>query len=203
MTDQTLRREIAEALLARIKQAVVEPARPWSGATTSLLAATEYDLADAVLAVRDAARQATGQPAADEAPFPACGSHSLPISTGELVRCVLVTGHAGQCQSATDFPYVSWPNPSNGVWNPAAGLAACGCGEPGTSGVVHRPDGPCYVDDTAAGLAAPTNHDTETRAAVLREAADAIDATFTGFGIDRYVRHGADLLRRMAAGAES
>ncbi|MDR3082322.1 MAG: hypothetical protein LBV60_15595 [Streptomyces sp.] len=36
------------------------------------------------------------------------------------------------------------------------------------------------------------------RAAVLREAADAIDATFTGFGIDRYVRHGAALLRRMA-----
>lgn len=62
MTDQNLRREIAEALLARIKQAVVEPAMPWGGPIGSLLAATEYDLADtvlAVLAVRDAARQTT------------------------------------------------------------------------------------------------------------------------------------------------
>ncbi|MEU5580978.1 hypothetical protein ABZ791_30340 [Streptomyces huasconensis] len=40
------------------------------------------------------------------------------------------------------------------------------------------------------------------RAAVLREAADAIDAAFPGFGIDRYVRHGADLLRRMADEAQ-
>ncbi|MFC8985156.1 hypothetical protein [Streptomyces sp. NPDC057115] len=36
------------------------------------------------------------------------------------------------------------------------------------------------------------------RAAVLREAADAIDATFTGPGLDRYTRYGADLLRRLA-----
>lgn len=51
----------------------------------------------------------------------------------------------------------------------------------------------------AAGLDA-TQPATD-RAAILREAADAIDATYTGFGIDRYVRHGADLLRRMAEDA--
>ena len=87
-----------------------------------------------VSATEDAARQAAAQPAAAEVTFPACGSHSLPISTGEVVRCVLVTGHAGQCQSATEHPYVSWPNPSNVAW--------------------HR----------AARLAAPTNHTTEQRA---------------------------------------
>jgi hypothetical protein len=36
------------------------------------------------------------------------------------------------------------------------------------------------------------------RAAVLRDAAERIDATFTGPGIDRYTRYGADLLRRVA-----
>ena len=41
-------------------------------------------------------------------------------------------------------------------------------------------------------------HQAEVRAAVLREAADAIDATFTGPDRDRYARYGADLLRRMA-----
>ncbi|WP_338699151.1 hypothetical protein V2W30_22535 [Streptomyces sp. Q6] len=40
------------------------------------------------------------------------------------------------------------------------------------------------------------------RAAVLLEAAAAIDATFTGPGNDRYVRYGADLLRRMADEAQ-
>jgi hypothetical protein len=40
------------------------------------------------------------------------------------------------------------------------------------------------------------------RAAVLREAADAIDATFTGPGLDRYTRYGADLLRRTADQAQ-
>ncbi len=39
------------------------------------------------------------------------------------------------------------------------------------------------------------------RAAVLLEGADAIDATFTGPGLDRYTRYGADLLRRNAASA--
>lgn len=40
------------------------------------------------------------------------------------------------------------------------------------------------------------------RPAVLREGADAIDATFTGPGSDRYVRYGADLLRRLADEAQ-
>ena len=42
-----------------------------------------------------------------------CGSLSLPTYSGEVVRCVLATGHERQCQSATEYPYVSWPNPSN------------------------------------------------------------------------------------------
>lgn len=45
-----LRDRIAAALLARIKQATVSKLRPYDG-LTSLLAANEYDLADAVLAV--------------------------------------------------------------------------------------------------------------------------------------------------------
>lgn len=36
------------------------------------------------------------------------------------------------------------------------------------------------------------------RSAVLGEAADAIDATYTGPGTDQYTRYGANLLRRMA-----
>lgn len=40
------------------------------------------------------------------------------------------------------------------------------------------------------------------RDAVFREGAEAIDATFTGPGDDRYVRFGADLLRRMADEAQ-
>ncbi|MFE1903839.1 hypothetical protein ACFW96_09225 [Streptomyces gardneri] len=43
-----------------------------------------------------------------------CGSRSLPTYSGEVVRCVLHVGHAKQCQSAAEHPYVSWPNPSNG-----------------------------------------------------------------------------------------
>jgi hypothetical protein len=50
-TDQTaLRNRIAAALLARIKQATVSKARP-ADALTSLFAANEFDLADAVLPV--------------------------------------------------------------------------------------------------------------------------------------------------------
>ncbi|TXS63817.1 hypothetical protein [Streptomyces sp. sk2.1] len=46
-----------------------------------------------------------------------CGSRSLPTYAQGVLRCVLATRHAGPCQSATRFPYVSWPNPSYGVWN--------------------------------------------------------------------------------------
>jgi hypothetical protein len=46
-----------------------------------------------------------------------CGSRSLPTYSGEVVRCVLTARHAGQCQSAAEYPYVSWPNPASGVWN--------------------------------------------------------------------------------------
>lgn len=50
-TDRaTLRERIAAALLARIKQATVSKTQPFDG-MTSLLAANEFDLADAVLAV--------------------------------------------------------------------------------------------------------------------------------------------------------
>lgn len=50
---------------------------------------------------------------------------------------------------------------------------------------------------SAADLPAPAD-----RPAVLREGADAIDATFTGPDTDRYVRYGADLLRRLADEAQ-
>ena len=71
VTDQTLRRNIAEALLARAKQGMAVPLASQGGPTTSLFGADEYDLADAVLAVlavRDAARQAAGQPVAAKKP---------------------------------------------------------------------------------------------------------------------------------------
>lgn len=65
---------------------------------------------DVVAGIRDAARAASGQ----QPETTPCGSRSLPLSTGEVVRCVLHVGHAAQCQSAVEWPYVSWPNPSNG-----------------------------------------------------------------------------------------
>jgi hypothetical protein len=50
--DRDLRQRVAAALLTRIKQAVVPaPDRLWPGQIGSLLAATEYDLADVALAV--------------------------------------------------------------------------------------------------------------------------------------------------------
>lgn len=66
-------------------------------------------LAETGLRVMDALDGATGQQP--------CGSRSLPTYSGEVVRCVLTVGHAGQCQSAAEYPYVSWPNPASGVWN--------------------------------------------------------------------------------------
>jgi hypothetical protein len=53
--------------------------------------------------------------------------------------------------------------------------------------------------DRAERIEAEVQRLTADRAAVLREAADAIDAAFTGRDLDRYTRYGADLLRRMAA----
>ena len=56
----------------------------------------------------------------------ACGGRSVPTYSGQVVPCVLSTGHAGPCQSAAEFPYVAWPNPSHGVWNrdPAPGAGS-------------------------------------------------------------------------------
>ncbi|MFJ9029780.1 hypothetical protein ACIRQP_14850 [Streptomyces sp. NPDC102274] len=42
-----------------------------------------------------------------------CESRSMPNQQHGVVHCVLTAGHAGQCQSATEYPYVSWPNPSD------------------------------------------------------------------------------------------
>lgn len=50
-TTSPLRDQVAAALLARIKQATVKPAPLWGGPVGSLLAANEFDLADAALAV--------------------------------------------------------------------------------------------------------------------------------------------------------
>jgi hypothetical protein len=62
-------------------------------------------------------------------------------------------------------------------------------------GVLAEVSGPVDViaDAVLAGLPASLD-----RADVLREAAAAIDAAFTGRDLDRYTRYGADLLRRMA-----
>jgi hypothetical protein len=50
--DETLRGRIAAALLARIKLATISGPQPFGmDATTRMLAATEYDLADVVLAI--------------------------------------------------------------------------------------------------------------------------------------------------------
>lgn len=62
---------------------------------------TPGEIADAVLAVLPA-------------PVPAelCGSLSQPTYSGEIMRCVLPLGHPRQCQSTTEYPWVSWPSPS-------------------------------------------------------------------------------------------
>ncbi|MGP3752179.1 hypothetical protein [Streptomyces sp. IBSNAI001] len=57
--------------------------------------------ADAVLAVLP-----TGAPAEP------CGSLSQPTYSGEIMRCVLPLGHPRQCQSTTEYPWVSWPSPT-------------------------------------------------------------------------------------------
>lgn len=76
-TDQgALRDRIAEALLARIKWATVSKDRP-ADAVTSLLAANEFDLADAVLAVLPA----TVDRAAEEA-YRLALSAALRLGTG-------------------------------------------------------------------------------------------------------------------------
>jgi hypothetical protein len=60
--------------------------------------------------------------------------------------------------------------------------------------------GSIVVDDprNIAAVVAAVLPPPADRAAVLREGAEAIDATFTGPDTDRYVRYGANLLRRMA-----
>ncbi|MFB7866974.1 hypothetical protein [Streptomyces sp. NPDC056069] len=212
--------------MRELKQRALAPVREW------------------MAGIRGAARQAAGQPAA----IPACGSQSLPTSTGEVVRCVLATGHTGQCQNATEHPYVSWPNPSNVAWHRAARLAA---GQPASDeeragrcpvmlqgggrcekNAGHRPPGsddPHTPERPAAGLAAPTNHDTETErptavdsarvriinhpgvfptadteiAALLDEyRAEILDSAADTFDLGGNTHAGARL-RDMATGAES
>ncbi|MEV3996706.1 hypothetical protein AB0K62_13650 [Streptomyces halstedii] len=41
-----------------------------------------------------------------------CGSLSQPTYSGEIMRCVLPVGHPRQCQSTTEYPWVSWPSPT-------------------------------------------------------------------------------------------
>lgn len=134
-------------------------------------------------AVRGAARQAAGQPAADEAPqYGVDGCTCRP-----------------------------WTNRGDGArW----------CTAEDTVDMVAGWDpGPGCPRHPAAGLAAPTNHNTEARAAVLREAADFIDklqaqmdeeirAEYSELDRDTEVegaatRRMATELRRLAAGAES
>lgn len=87
------------------------------------------------------------------------------------------------------------------VGQPAEAQAVCG--DPTGCHRVVPCARPCGTDFLAEVDEQVRESKARDRAAVLREAADTIDATYTGFGIDRYVRHGADLLRRMAEEARS
>lgn len=62
---------------------------------------TPGEIADAVLAALPA--PVLAEP---------CGSLSQPTYSGEIMRCVLPLGHPRQCQSTTEYPWVSWPSPS-------------------------------------------------------------------------------------------
>ncbi|MFB6424670.1 hypothetical protein ACFCXC_14940 [Streptomyces microflavus] len=57
------------------------------------------------------ARQLLGTTEAEGEPEP-CGSLSQPTYSGEIMRCVLPVGHPRQCQSTTEYPWVSWPSPT-------------------------------------------------------------------------------------------
>ncbi|GGZ84119.1 hypothetical protein [Streptomyces rubiginosohelvolus] len=57
------------------------------------------------------ARQLLGTNAAEPESEP-CGSLSQPTYSGEIMRCVLPVGHPRQCQSTTEYPWVSWPSPT-------------------------------------------------------------------------------------------
>lgn len=111
-----------------------------------------------------AVRPTTGQATCGAA---LCGSRSLPISTGEVVRCVLHTGHAGQCQSAVEHPYVSWPNPSHGVWNTDADVLM---GE-----MSARAMNRLFPARAAQAQAAKEKERAAHRAAAFNEAADLIE----------------------------
>ncbi|MDF2708155.1 MAG: hypothetical protein K0R62_3807 [Nonomuraea muscovyensis] len=166
------------------------------------------DLTEQVSAIRDAARQASGQqPDTDAALFHAEGEHDRcgPECEPDRLRAALEEAR-GWARHGYEIGQRSCTWSDHGVapawltddWpvhfagpDPAAGHVCDNCDgiDPAT----------CFTNPeriAAAGLS--DTQPTVDRATVLREAADAIDATYTGFGIDRYVRHGADLLRRMA-----
>ncbi|MDQ0792032.1 hypothetical protein [Streptomyces sp. B1I3] len=76
--------------------AVLWPLTDWDGDECNAVAA-----AVAVLAVLPTS-----------APAEPCGSLSQPTYSGEIMRCVLPVGHPRQCQSTTEYPWVSWPSPT-------------------------------------------------------------------------------------------
>lgn len=61
-----------------------------------------------------------------------CGSQSLPTWSGAVVHCVLAPGHTRQCQSATEYPWVSWPNPRYAASGVQSGTEAAGQDQPTT-----------------------------------------------------------------------
>ncbi|MGO4630532.1 hypothetical protein AB4225_06245 [Streptomyces sp. 2RAF24] len=151
-------------------------------------------LYDAILAearIRGAARQAGEQPAARRA---ALGVTSEQALAGAAALSAAL--HAAQPSGAI----------LESAGQPDAGrqdAQSRNCADPaGCHSVIpcQQPCGRDMLDEVAAQVRANANRQ---RAAAFREAADAIDSAFPGFGIDRYVRHGADLLRRLAAGAKS
>lgn len=127
--------------------------------------AVPADLApDVVAGFRDTVRTATRQAGAEPTP---CGNRSLPTSSGEVVSCVLDAGHTTQCRNAIEYPYVSWPNPSNGVWNPDADALM---GE-----MSARAMNRLFPARAAQAQATKEKEHTARRAAVLDEAANLIE----------------------------
>lgn len=90
MTAQSLRDRIAAALLARIKQAVIHPGTPlFGGGMQHLMAANEYDLADAVLPLLADEREAHPPMHRWHAEV-LDGDHWMPYSTAKSDRAAAV-----------------------------------------------------------------------------------------------------------------
>ena len=192
--------EVVAGIRDAARTAAGRPAGPLTH--TAAANATAWAIAHEKAATDRAARTASGQqperapcndtgacnggPCAHPGAQPPCGSRSLPTYSGNVVHCVLDAGHSKQCQSATEYPYVSWPNPSNGEGWRAVGQQPCACGHLQDRHLSCCTECPCigYVPvwpPQTTGPAAtpavgqPAEAQATDRAAVLREAIEAAE----------------------------